>query len=107
MFEEMRALCASRGIPLVVIHPSYRATVPHTCVLTEFCRETGVPMLETQPLLHPEGVPVEEMYLDKMHPTARGHEALAGALATFLASRGLLPTSPASPSRAGRARPWR
>jgi hypothetical protein len=36
-------------------------------------------------------VPVEAMYLDKMHPTARGHEALARALRDFLASRKLLP----------------
>ena len=106
MFEEMLALCRSRGIALVALHPSYRATVPHACVLTEFCKERGVPMLEAQPLLHPEGVPVEEMYLDKMHPTARGHLALAEALARFLAAGKMLPTSPAS-SRRGRARPWR
>ncbi len=105
MFEEMLALCRSRGIALVALHPSYRATVPHACVLTEFCQERSVPMLEVQPLLHPEGVPVEEMYLDKMHPTARGHQALAEALARFLAAGKMLPTSPAS-WRRGRARPW-
>ena len=42
-------------------------------------------MLEAQPVLHPDGVPVEAMFLDKMHPTARGHAALAEALRAFLA----------------------
>jgi lysophospholipase L1-like esterase len=106
MFEEMLALCRARGVALVMLHPSYRGTTPHTCVLTEFCRERQVPMLETQPVLHPAGVPPEAMYLDKMHPTARGHEALAEALARFLAAQKLLPTSPAATWRAGRARPW-
>ena len=55
------------------------------------CRETGVPMLDAQAVLHPQDVPVEAMYLDKMHPTARGQEALARALQDFLASRKLLP----------------
>ena len=104
MLEEMLALCRSRGIALVAIHPSYRATVPHTCVLTEFCKARSVPMVDAQGVLHREGVPSETMYLDKMHPTARGHEALAEALARFLAREKLLPTSP-SASRAGRARP--
>jgi lysophospholipase L1-like esterase len=98
MFEEMHALCRSRGIALVILHPSYRSTVSHTCVLTEFCRERTMPMLDAQPVLHPAGVPVEAMYLDKMHPTARGHQALAEALAGFLASRELLPTRPTRPS---------
>jgi lysophospholipase L1-like esterase len=91
MLEEMLRLCRGRGIAFVVLHPSYRATVPHSCVLTEFCRETGVPMLDAQAVLHPQDVPVEAMYLDKMHPTARGQEALARALQDFLASRKLLP----------------
>jgi len=104
MFEEMLALCRSRGIALVAIHPSYRATSPHACVLTEFCRERAVPMLEAQPVLHREGLAPEAMYLDKMHPTARGHEALAEALAEFLTAEKLLPTSPAS-WRPDRARP--
>jgi len=94
MLEEMLRLCRDRGIAFVVLHPSYRATVPHSCVLTEFCRERGVPMLEAQPLLHPEGVPVEEMFLDKMHPTARGHEALARALLELLTSREMLRRAP-------------
>jgi lysophospholipase L1-like esterase len=85
IFQEMLALCRSRGVELVVIHPSYRATVPHSCVLTEFCEAERVPMLDAQPILHPEGVPVEVMFLDKMHPTARGHADLAEALRAFLA----------------------
>ena len=112
MFEEMLSLCRSRGIALVALHPSYRATVPHACVLTEFCRERGVPMLEAQPVLHPEGLAPEAMYLDKMHPTARGHQALAEALAGVLDGRGILPTRPTPLSRrrawrsAARTRPW-
>lgn len=92
MLEEMRALCRSRGIALVVIHPSYRASEPHTCVLTEFCQVTGVPMLDAQPVLHPHGVTLDAMFLDKMHPTARGHAALAEELRVFLVSRRLVPT---------------
>ena len=93
MLEEMRVLCRSRGIALVVIHPSYRASEPHTCVLTEFCQATGVHMLDAQPVLHPQGVPLDAMFLDKMHPTARGHAALAEELRGFLLSRRLVPAT--------------
>jgi hypothetical protein len=86
----MLALCRARGIGLVMIQPSYRASEPHPCVLTEFCARTGVPMLDAQPVLHPEGVPAEAMFLDRMHPTAQGHQALAEALCAFLLQRGML-----------------
>lgn len=87
---EILAECRARGATLVVMHPSYRRTTAHRCVLTTFCEAEGVPMFETQAVLHPDGVPVEEMFLDHMHPTTRGHDALARGLAAFLSSEGLL-----------------
>jgi lysophospholipase L1-like esterase len=112
IFGEMRELCRRRGIGFAVIHPSYRESMPHRCVLTAWCAAAGVSLLEAHPVLHPAGVPTEAMYLDKMHPTARGHEALAQALLAFVRERflslpkGSRPTAGGAPSRRrpGRAR---
>lgn len=90
VLREILEACRSHGAALVVIHPSYRRSSPHRCALTEFCAGAGVPMLEAYDVLHPAGVPVEEMFFDHMHPTRRGHEALARRLADFLAASGHL-----------------
>ena len=38
-------------------------------------------MIEAQTLLHPPGVPLEELYLDDFHPSREGHDRLGRGLA--------------------------
>jgi lysophospholipase L1-like esterase len=87
--EELSRLCRQRGIDLVILHPSYSVTAPHECLLTGFCRDNGLPMLETYGLLRPEGDPAAH-FLDPMHPDAEGHRLLADALADLLITRGIV-----------------
>ena len=88
-FEELAAFCDAEGIRLLVIHPSYRESRGHEKLLVDFCEEKGVAMFDALPVLHPEGVAPEEMFRDAMHPSARGHEALAQALARRILTDGL------------------
>ena len=88
--EELRGLCRRSGIRLLVIHPTYRDSVPHTCILTEFCARSGVPMLEAFPSLHPRGPGDATLFHDSVHPTAKGHDRLASDLADFLIAHGLV-----------------
>lgn len=81
--ESLAEICRRLGIPLVLIHPSYRLSAPHECLLTRFCRERGVPLFDAHPFLHPADRPMG-FYLDGMHPSAEGHEHLAAGLAPFL-----------------------
>jgi lysophospholipase L1-like esterase len=72
------------------MHPSYRATPPHECNFINFSKEREVDMLECYPLLHPDGVGIDEMFLDRMHPTALGHQRLGDALADYLITNRLI-----------------
>ncbi len=78
--EKLDALCRANGVRLVVIHPSYRRTVRHECILTRFCKDNGVIMYEAHDVLHPDGVSPEEVYIDSAHPTPYGHQLLADGL---------------------------
>lgn len=82
--ERFAEICAERGIALVVIHPAYRDSLPHECVLTRFCRERGVTMVEAFHSLHPPGRPAGERFLDSMHPDVEGHRQLAWDLYTTI-----------------------
>jgi len=81
---ELASICHENRIELIVIHPSYRHSKPHECLLTRFCREHGVRMFEAYPILHPEGIRRKEMFLDWWHPSAYGHRRLAEGLADFI-----------------------
>jgi lysophospholipase L1-like esterase len=95
--RELRRTCAARGVRLVVIHPAYTPTARHECILTRFCREEGVPMIEAYDALHPAGAAQGDFFIEgsAMHPNARGHAALAGAIARALREQpGLGPAGP-------------
>lgn len=86
-----RLLAVTRraGARLVILHPSYALSRPHTCVLTRFCERQAVPMLETVEVLHPtNAIP---LFADSWHPTAEGHARLANAILDFLVAQRLLP----------------
>jgi hypothetical protein len=91
-FHELAAFCRSRGIGLVIIHPSYRDSVHHECILTRFCRDNNVNMMEAQETLHPARSSLEAIYQDSWHPTVLGHQLLGESLHAYLTNRGLLPS---------------
>jgi hypothetical protein len=84
VLQTLRDTCRQKGIGLVIIHPSYRDSRPHECLLTDFCRKNSVPLFDAHDWLHPDGVPKQEMFHDVWHPTARGHRSMADGLAAFL-----------------------
>lgn len=86
---ELLALSRKRGIRLVVMHPAYRYSARHECLLTRFCRENGVLMFEAFDSLRPRSAGAS-LFLDLWHPTAAGHATLAGNLAEYLAAHQLL-----------------
>ena len=84
ILAELHQLCKSEGVRLVMIHPSYAHTVAHECILTRFCRANNVAMFEAHQVLHPVGVPINNVYIDVGHPTAEGHDRLARALTHYI-----------------------
>ena len=76
---------------MVVIHPTYKDSKPHSCLLTEFCAKNGVPMFEAYGSLHPGGKGDGSLFKDAVHPSAEGQENLARDLAAFLIANGLAP----------------
>lgn len=84
ILQEMADFCDEHGIELVIIHPSYRFTSPHECLLTEFCSSRGVPMFDAHASLHQPSLSPEEQFLDSMHPTPSAHAKVAADLFSFL-----------------------
>ncbi len=87
ILERLLAIARRQRIDLLVIHPSYRDSRPHECLLTSFVARTGVASLEAYPLLHVEGQPSGALYRDSWHPNAVGHARLANALAAEVRRR--------------------
>ncbi len=83
-FDDLRKLCVAKGIELIIIHPSYRFTRPHECILTGFCRQHKVTMFEAHDVLHPRNIPIDNVFIDTAHPTPGGHQRLADALAPVI-----------------------
>jgi lysophospholipase L1-like esterase len=90
--ERLLAMTSERGIKLVLLHPSYRDSAPHECLLTRFAAEHHVLMFETFPSLHPEGVPPRSIFTDAWHPNAEAHAWLARDLEKFLVEHGVTST---------------
>lgn len=86
--ERLLAITKERGIKLVLLHPSYRDSTPHECLLTRFAAQHHVPMFETFSSLHPEGVPPRSIFTDAWHPNAEAHAWLARDLEKFLIEQG-------------------
>jgi hypothetical protein len=82
--SELVRLCKTNDIALVIIHPSYRYSIRHQCLLTDFCLKEGVLMYDAYDALHPPGLPDDTLYRDFWHPNRVGHRQLAEGLAKFL-----------------------
>jgi hypothetical protein len=85
--KQLQSFCRLHGMRLILIHPAYRHSVPHECLLTRFCRENRVLMFDAFLSLHPPDVPAEVLYRDLFHPTPAGHDRLARDLAAFIATQ--------------------
>lgn len=83
-FKKLFSICNDHKIELIIIHPSYRYSKPHECLLTRFCFENNVLMFEAYHSLHPESFASNVMFLDYWHPTPYGHKCLATDLARFI-----------------------
>jgi lysophospholipase L1-like esterase len=91
ILRQLVQLCRAHGVRLIIIHPSYRDSQRHECVLTETCRNENVPMFEAYDSLHPGGARPGSRFWDLAHPTSEGHAALARDLYRFLIGSGLVP----------------
>lgn len=78
-FEAFARIASDHDIELIVIHPSYRHSRSHRCLLTALAAELELNLIEAHPLLHPENQ--EPLFLDFWHPNSEGHARLANALA--------------------------
>ena len=87
LLGELAASLRARGVDLVLIHPAYRASRPHRCVLTEFARREGIPLVEFERIVRESGLPKSEAFLDTYHPSALLHRRLAEELARAIRPR--------------------
>ena len=88
ILEALWRTLEERGIDLVLIHPAYRSSRPHRCVLTEFAARGGIPVVEFERLVWLLGETKKwNIFIDTYHPTAVGHALLAEELARVVRPR--------------------
>ena len=87
LLSELIETLRSRKIDLVLIHPAYKLSRPHRCVLTELARKQAVPVVEMERILRETRLPKSETFLDVYHPTAQVHRLLADELARVVRAR--------------------
>lgn len=82
-----RDVTARAGVDLLIVHPAYRDSVPHECLLTRFIEEHRIRAVEAMAALHPPDRPAGALFRDSWHPLAEGHVRLAEALADEISAR--------------------
>ena len=92
-------LVRSRDAQLVMVHPAYRISRPHRCLLTQTAAQAGVFVFETHDALMESARERRIRYVDHFHPNdifhlnEAGHEVLAEGLSRFLIGNALLSSS--------------
>lgn len=61
-----------------------KAWTPYRIVMQETAKRVGAPLLNCTELFIDSGIPKSSLFLDEMHPTAKGHEIMGMALAKVL-----------------------
>ena len=84
VLRELREMCRARGVRLVVLIPWYREFEMHIPLLREFAATTDVPVIDLPEKLSERSGPREDYFMDKIHPNAKGHEAIAEAISEDL-----------------------
>ena len=92
LLGELLQTLRARGVDLVLIHPAYRLSRPHRCVLTELAREQAVPVVEMERIVAETGVPKSDAFFDIYHPKEFVHRRLAEELARVVRPR--IPAAP-------------
>jgi hypothetical protein len=92
LLAELVQTLRARGVDLVLIHPAYRLSRPHRCLLTELARENAVPVVEMERIVAETGVPKSEAFFDIYHPKELIHRRLAEELARVVRPR--IPAAP-------------
>ncbi len=80
LLADLRDLCASHGVQLVVVIPWYRSFAAHIPLLRRFAAANGVPVVDLPDALRDIGESRDAYFVDKVHPNARGHRLIAGAI---------------------------
>ena len=83
--KALKSICDENDIELIVIHPSYRNSKEHECLLTETCNAEGITVFEAFSSLHSKEIAPDAMFLDSWHPSSLGHSRLARDLSIFIA----------------------
>jgi len=65
-----------------------KAWTPYREVMRETAARHGAPVIDVPALFRASGLSKDELFLDQMHPTARGHALIGEALAVLLQERG-------------------
>ena len=65
-----------------------KAWTPYRDVMRETAARHGAPVVDVPELFSASGLSKEDLFLDKMHPTARGHRMIGEALAQVLSDGG-------------------
>ncbi len=60
---------------------------PYRQVMRDAAARNGAPLLEVPPIFQASGLTDHDLFLDQMHPTARGHALIGDALAALLKDR--------------------
>ena len=85
--RELVALTRARGIQLILIHPAYRLSKPHRCLLTRLAAEERVPVLDVEDLLAVDatarGLTKPDYFRDSAHPNEMGHDVIGRGLAAL------------------------
>lgn len=87
ILSEIVRIAKQNEIPLVLIHPSYKRTEPHDCLLTRFAQDTRLEIFDAHESLHPADLPMGTLFRDQWHPGVDGHARLAKALSIHLWNR--------------------
>ncbi len=87
LLGELVQTLRDRGVDLVLIHPAYRLSRPHRCVLTELARKENVPVVEMERIVAETGTAKQQAFFDIYHPKEFVHRRLAEELARVLRPR--------------------
>jgi lysophospholipase L1-like esterase len=102
-FKRFKKICDKHGISLIVIHPAYKKTLQHECLLTDLCKKENILMFDAFESLHGLQGRRENIFYDASHPMREGHAAIARDLAEFIQNNILIYNAQAEKqvSRAG------
>ena len=80
LLADLRDLCASHGVQLVVVIPWYRSFEAHIALLRRFAAANDVSVVDLPDALRDIGETRDAYFVDAVHPNAQGHRLIARAI---------------------------